>query len=172
MIHSLDGMTPQLPDVYFIADNATVIGRVTLGSKVSVWFGAVVRGDMDNISIGDATNIQDCSVLHVDTGSPLSIGSGVTIGHACVLHGCSIGDDTLIGIKSVIMNGAVIGKNCLIGANTLITEGKVIPDGSLVVGSPGRVIRTLTPEEIEAVRENARHYVDYAERYRNGLRAI
>ncbi len=172
MIHSVDGMVPELPEEYFVAENATVVGRVRLGNNVSVWFGAVIRGDVDDISIGDETNIQDCSVLHVDRGSPLSIGSGVTIGHACVLHGCTIGDNTLIGIKSVVLNGAKIGKNCLIGANTLITEGKVIPDGSLVVGSPGRVIRELTHDEIEAIRNNARHYVDNARQYRRTLEPL
>lgn len=172
MIYSLGDMTPELGRNYYVAESATVVGRVVLGNNVSVWFGAVVRGDVDGIAIGDDTNIQDGSVLHVDQGCPLEIGSRVTVGHACVLHGCTIGDDTLIGIKSVVMNGAKIGKNCLIGANTLITEGKSIPDGSLVVGSPGRVIRALTPDEIEAIRNNARHYVENAEQYRTGLEPL
>ena len=172
MIHSVGGKRPELPENYFVAENATVAGQVFLGNHVSIWFGAVVRGDVDAIRIGEGTNIQDCAVLHVDRGSPLNIGKGVTVGHACVLHGCTVGDDTLIGIKSVILNGAKIGKNCLVGANTLITENKVIPDGSLVVGSPGRVIRTLTAEEIEAIRKNARHYVENAESYRMGLERI
>lgn len=172
MIYSVGSKKPELSGEYFIAENATVVGNVSLGNHVSIWFGAVVRGDVDCIRIGDNTNIQDCSVLHVDKGSPLEIGKGVTVGHACVLHGCTVGDDSLIGIKSVILNGAKIGKNCLIGANTLITENKVIPDGSLVVGSPGRVIRELTPDEIEAIRENARHYVENAEAYRKELEAF
>lgn len=169
MIYSVGAKVPELLGEYFVAENATVAGNVVLGNHVSVWFGAVVRGDVDRILIGDETNIQDCSVLHVDMGRPLEIGQRVTVGHACVLHGCTVGDDSLIGIKSVILNGAKIGRNCLIGANTLITENKVIPDGSLVVGSPGRVIRALTAEEIAAIRENARHYVENSASYRKHL---
>ena len=172
MIHSVGEKKPELPESYFVAENATVAGNVILENHVSIWFGAVVRGDVDSIRIGEGSNIQDCSVLHVDVNSPLDIGRGVTVGHACVLHGCAIGDDSLIGIKSVILNGARIGKNCLVGANTLITENKVIPDGSLVVGSPGRVIRALTTEEIEAIRKNARHYIENAEEYRTRLSRI
>jgi len=169
MIFGVTGKIPQLKDEYFIAENAVVVGDVTLGNNVSIWFGAVVRGDVDSIRIGENTNIQDGAVLHVDAGSPLEIGSGVTVGHAAVLHGCTVGDDTLIGIRSVVLNGAKIGKNCLIGANTLVTENKVIPDGSLVVGSPGKAIRALTAEEMEAIRANARHYVESAGQYRNEL---
>lgn len=172
MIYSVGNLKPEFSGKYYVADSATVVGKVKLGHQASVWFGAVVRGDVDSITIGDETNIQDCSVLHVDMGSPLKIGKRVTVGHACVLHGCTIGDESLIGIKSVILNGAKIGSNCLIGANTLITENKVIPDGSLVVGSPGRVIRELTIEEIEAIKANARHYVENAESYRSGLKSF
>ncbi|MHB1099613.1 MAG: gamma carbonic anhydrase family protein [Burkholderiales bacterium] len=169
MIFRVAGKTPQLQGGYFVAENATVVGNVVLGNNVSIWFGAVVRGDVDSIRIGENTNIQDGAVLHVDAGSPLEIGRGVTVGHAAVLHGCTVGDDTLIGIRSVVLNGAKIGKNCLIGANTLVTEGKIVPDGSLVVGSPGKVIRELTAAEIEAIRANARHYVENADQYRNEL---
>ncbi|NNM83571.1 MAG: gamma carbonic anhydrase family protein [Burkholderiales bacterium] len=172
MIYSVGNLKPEFSGKYFVAESATVVGNVKLGHQASVWFGAVVRGDVDSITIGDETNIQDCSVLHVDHEIPLVIGRGVTVGHSCVLHGCTVGNDTLIGIKSVVMSGAKIGNNCLIGANTLITEGKVIPDGSLVVGSPGRVIRELTLEEIEAIRENARHYVENAELYEKELKPI
>ena len=169
MIHSVGEKRPELPERYFVAENATVVGNVVLGNNVSIWFGAVVRGDVDIIRIGENTNIQDGAVLHADAGSPLEIGSGVTVGHAAVLHGCTVGNDTLIGIGSVVLNGAKIGKNCLIGANTLVTEGRIVPDGSLVVGSPGKVIRALTAEEIEAIRANARHYVENADQYRNEL---
>lgn len=169
MIFGVAGKTPQLQGEYFIAENAVVVGDVRLGNNVSIWFGAVVRGDVDSIRIGENTNIQDGAVLHVDAGSPLEIGSGVTVGHAAVLHGCTVGDNTLIGIRSVVLNGAKIGKYCLIGANTLVTENKVIPDGSLVVGSPGKAIRTLTAAEMEAIRANARHYVESAGQYRNEL---
>ncbi len=169
MILAVAGKKPQLQGEHFIAENAVVVGDVALGNNVSVWFGAVIRGDVDSVRIGENTNIQDGAVLHVDAGSPLEIGSGVTVGHAAVLHGCTVGNDTLIGIRSVVLNGAKIGKNCLIGANTLVTEHKVIPDGSLVVGSPGKAIRALTTEEMEAIRANARHYVESADQYRNEL---
>lgn len=154
---------------YFIADNATVIGSVVLEHNASIWFNTVVRGDNDLISIGENSNVQDGSVLHTDPGVKLSIGANVTIGHMVMLHGCTIGENSLIGINAVILNRARIGKNCLIGANSLIPEGKEIPDGSLVMGSPGKVIRPLTPPEIQMLKLSAQHYVENARRYRTEL---
>lgn len=153
-------------DDYFIADNATVIGTVVIENNASIWFNAVVRGDRDIITIGEDSNVQDGSVLHTDEGVKLTIGKGVTIGHMVMLHGCTIGDNTLIGINSVILNNAVIGKNCLIGANTLIPEGKVIPDGSMVMGSPGKVVKQLSEERQAALRKSADSYIQNFKRYK------
>ncbi|WGM30338.1 gamma carbonic anhydrase family protein [Brevundimonas sp. NIBR11] len=166
-IYSLADKKPQLPPEgeYWIADSADVVGDVILKSGASVWFGAVVRADNETMTIGENTNIQDASVLHSDPGSPLVIGRDVTVGHKVMLHGCTIGDNTLIGIGSVILNRAVIGKNCLIGANTLIPEGKVIPDGSLVMGQPGKVVRELTEAQIAGLAMSAQHYVQNWRRY-------
>jgi carbonic anhydrase/acetyltransferase-like protein (isoleucine patch superfamily) len=170
MIYSLGPHRVELRgDGHFIAHNSTVIGRVTLGASASLWFNTVVRGDNDAIGIGARTNIQDGAVLHTDTGFPLTIGEGVSIGHLAMLHGCTIGDDSLVGLSAVILNGAVIGRECLIGAGALISERKVIPDRSLVVGAPGRVIRTLTDEEVAHIRAGAEHYVENARCYRSGL---
>lgn len=160
---------PQLGPDAWIADNATVIGDVRLGANASIWWGAVVRGDNDPITIGANSNIQDGSVLHTDEGVPLDIGANVTVGHLVMLHGCSIGDGSLIGIKSVILNRAVIGRHCIIGANSLIPEGKVIPDRSLVMGSPGKIVRQLTDEEVARLEASAAHYVANAQRYRGEL---
>lgn len=154
----------------FIAPSADIMGDVSIAADVSIWFTAVVRGDEARIDIGKGTNIQDGAVLHVDTGYPLSIGSHVTVGHMALLHGCTIGDNTLVGMNATIMNGAVVGRNCIIGAGTLITEHKNIPDGSLVVGAPGKIIRTLTPAQIEKISESARHYIDRAKQYGDQLR--
>ncbi len=156
-------------DDFFVADNATVIGRVRLENNVSVWFNAVIRGDNDLITVGENSNIQDGSVLHTDPGIPLTIGKYVTVGHKAMLHGCTIGDCSLIGINAVILNGARIGRNCLVGANSLITENKEIPDGSLVVGAPARVVRTLSPRQQDALKESAEHYVENFKRYRKEL---
>ncbi len=153
-------------DDYFIADNATVIGTVVIENNASIWFNVVVRGDKDIITIGEDSNVQDGSVLHTDEGVKLTIGKGVTIGHMVMLHGCTIGDNTLIGINSVILNNAVIGKNCLIGANTLIPEGKVIPDGSMVLGSPGKVVKQLSEERQAALRKSADSYIQNFKRYK------
>lgn len=158
-------------DDWFVADNATVIGSVVLEQDASVWFNAVLRGDNDLITIGHGSNIQDGAVLHTDAGIRLTVGRDVTVGHMAMLHGCTIGDNTLIGIKSVILNGAVVGRNCLIGANALVPEGKVIPDGSLVVGSPGRVVRSLSDEDIGGIAEAARHYVANFKRFKSQLAA-
>lgn len=172
-VFALDGQAPDLPgsDEYWIAPSASVIGRVTLKKNVSVWFGAVVRGDVESIIIGENSNVQDGSVLHADPGYPLSIGPGVTVGHMAMLHGCEIGSNSLIGIGAVVLNGAKIGRNCLIGARALITEGKVIPDGSLVVGAPGRVVRTLTEDEIKGLTVSADHYVANWKRYASAFEA-
>lgn len=171
-VFALDDKKPQLPaeGEYWIAPGATVLGDVTLKPGASVWFGAVVRGDNDPIIIGRDTNIQDGSVLHSDPGQPLIIGDGVTVGHRAMLHSCTIGDNSLIGIGAVILGRAVIGANCIIGANALVTEGKVIPDGSLVMGQPGKVVKTLEPGQIEALKASARHYVQNWKRYAAGLK--
>jgi carbonic anhydrase/acetyltransferase-like protein (isoleucine patch superfamily) len=145
------------PD-WFIADNATVVGSVVLGNNASIWFNVVVRGDNDVITIGDNCNVQDNAVLHTDPGILLTLGRDVSVGHLAMLHGCTVGDNSLIGINAVVLNRAVIGKNCLIGSNALIPEGKVIPDGSLVVGSPGRVVRQLEAQEIAGLKSIADGY--------------
>lgn len=168
-LYALDDKRPQLGKDVWVADNASVIGDVQLGDNASVWFNAVLRGDCDTIIIGPNSNIQDGSVLHTDYGVQLNIGENVTVGHLVMLHGCTIGDGALIGIKSVILNRAVIGKNCIIGANTLIAEGKVIPDGSLVIGSPGKVVRQLTDGEIQMLKGSAGHYVKNAQHFREHL---
>jgi carbonic anhydrase/acetyltransferase-like protein (isoleucine patch superfamily) len=156
---------------HWIADNATVIGSVILENNASVWFNCVVRADHDTITIGENSQLQDGCVVHVDPGFPVTLGRNVSVGHMAMLHGCTIGDGTLIGIKAVILNGARIGKNCLIGANALITEGKEIPDGSLVIGSPGKVVRQLTGQEIDFILDAARQYVEDFKACRTGLRA-
>jgi carbonic anhydrase/acetyltransferase-like protein (isoleucine patch superfamily) len=172
-VFNLGGHSPKLPgaDEYWIAPTAVVLGNVELKRNASVWFGAVARGDNDPIVIGENSNIQDGSVLHTDEGIPLTIGRNVTVGHLVMLHGCSIGDNSLIGIGSIVLNRAVIGKNCLIGAKSLITEGKVIPDNSLVMGSPGKVVRELTPFELQMLEASALHYVENWKRYAKGLTA-
>ena len=168
-IYRLGEHTPQLQEGVWIADTATVIGDVHLGRNVNLWFGAILRGDNDPITIGDNTNVQDAAVLHTDDGVPLNIGANVTIGHKAMLHGCTVGEGSLIGINAVVLNRAVIGKHCLIGANSLIPEGKVIPDRSLVCGSPGRIIRELTDHEISKLQASADNYVNNALRYQEQL---
>lgn len=171
-IYRIGNKYPSLAPGVWIAPNATIIGDVRLAANVSIWFNAVLRGDNDPITIGENTNIQDGSVLHTDEGVPMNLGRDITVGHMVMLHGCMIGDGTLVGIKSVVLNGAVIGKHCLIGANTLIPEGKVIPDRSLVMGSPGKVVRELTDDQLARFARNASHYVKNAERYRTLLEEI
>jgi carbonic anhydrase/acetyltransferase-like protein (isoleucine patch superfamily) len=156
---------------HYVAHNATVIGSVVLEDEASIWFNAIVRGDNDLITIGARTNIQDGSVLHTDEGVPLAIGPAVTVGHMAVLHGCTIGESSLVGIKAVVLNRAVIGRECLIGAGALVPEGKTIPDRSLVIGCPGKVARTLTDEEVAALRASADHYVENARRFLGNLKA-
>ncbi|RJS95054.1 gamma carbonic anhydrase family protein [Salinisphaera sp. Q1T1-3] len=174
MRYRLADRVPCVPEDgdYFIADNARVIGDVRLGAGASVWFNAVARGDQERIDIGAASNIQESVVLHTDPGYPLSVGEGVTVGHQAMLHGCTVGDNSLIGIQAVVLNGAVIGRNCLIGAGALIPEGKHIPDNALVIGAPGRVKRELTREEIAGLARSAAHYVDNGRRFAAELQAI
>ena len=161
MLYQLAERIPELRGKHhFIADNATVIGSVILEENVSVWFNAVLRGDNAAIHIGANSNIQDGAVLHTDSDAALTVSTNVTVGHQATLHGCNIGEGSLIGIKAVVLNHCIIGKNCLIGSNTLITEGKVIPDNSLVIGSPGKIVRSLTDDEIEALNASSAHYVE------------
>ena len=155
---------------YWIAPDAIVIGSVIMEPNASVWFGCIVRGDNDTITIGENSQLQDGCVLHADPGVPIAIGKNVSVGHMAMLHGCTIGDGSLIGIKSVVLNGARIGRNCLIGANSLIAENKVIPDGSLVIGSPGKVVRQLSADEIRNINSFADHYVQKYKRYRESFR--
>jgi carbonic anhydrase/acetyltransferase-like protein (isoleucine patch superfamily) len=173
-VYALGDAAPVLPEDgdYWIAPNAMVMGRVILKRQASIWFGVTVRGDNDPITIGERSNVQDGSVLHTDEGVPLEIGNDVTIGHMVMLHGCTIGDGSLIGIGSIILNRARIGKNCLVGANTLITEGKEFPDNSMIMGSPGKVVRELDPKNAEALAHGAAHYVANWKRYARDLRAV
>lgn len=151
----------------FVAKNATVIGSVTIGKDASIWFGAVVRGDMAEIIIGDESNVQDNAVVHVDFGKPSIIGNGVTVGHGAIIHGAVVKDNVLIGMGSILLNSAVIGENSVIGAGTVVTEGFEVPPNSLVLGVPGKVIRQLKAEEIERIKDAARVYVEYAREYKN-----
>ena len=171
-IYELDGREPQIGDGAWVADSAQVIGNVRLEAGASVWFGAVVRGDNEAMTVGARSNVQEGSVLHSDPGFPLVIGDDVTIGHQVMLHGCTIGDGTLIGIKAVVMNGARIGKNCIVGASALVTEQKEFPDGSMIIGAPARAVRPLTPEEIAGLPRIAEHYVANAQRFRTGLKKV
>ncbi len=173
-LYSLDSVSPQVPDNdrYWIAPDAQVVGNVHLGEDSSIWFAALVRGDNDPITIGAGTNIQDGCVLHSDEGSPLTIGEGVTVGHKVVLHGCTIDDNSLVGIGAVVLNRARIGRDSIVGAGALVTEGKSFPDGVLIVGSPARVVRELTPEQIEGLRRSASHYVENSRRFADGLKVV
>ncbi len=171
MIFSLKDRRVQLNgDQHFIAHNATVIGSVTLETDVSIWFNVVIRADQDEIYIDTGSNIQDGAVLHVDPGQPLRIGKNVTVGHKAMLHGCTIGDGSLVGINAVVLNGANIGKNCLIGANALVPENMVIPDGAVVLGSPARIKRELSAEQQAALAQGADHYVQNAQLFLQHLR--
>ena len=173
MIYSLGDRKPEFRgEDYWVADNATLVGSVVMENNASVWFNAVIRADNDVITIGENSNVQDGSVLHTDGGIPLVIGRNVTIGHKVMLHGCDIGDNTLIGINAVVLNGAKIGKNCLIGANSLIPEGKEIPDGSLVMGSPGKVVRVLSARQAAGMEMGALHYVENFKRYKASLKVV
>ncbi len=171
MFYQLGERTPELVgEGQFVAHNATVIGSVRVMEKASIWFNVVIRGDNELITIGPETNVQDGSVLHTDPGIPLTLGRGVTVGHKVMLHGCSIGDYSLIGINAVVLNGAKIGKHCLIGANTLIPEGMEVPDGSLVVGSPGKIKRELSESQRKMLEMSAAHYVQNGARYLQQLK--
>jgi carbonic anhydrase/acetyltransferase-like protein (isoleucine patch superfamily) len=171
-IYQLDADSPDIHPSAWVADGAQVMGRVKLAADSSVWFGAVIRGDTSDISVGEGSNVQDGSVLHADVGMPLTIGRHVTIGHQVMLHGCTVGDECLIGIGAVVLNGAKIGNNCLVGARSLVTEGKEFPPGSLIMGSPAKVVRELTPEQIEGLRQSARGYMKNAQRFKAGLKKI
>jgi carbonic anhydrase/acetyltransferase-like protein (isoleucine patch superfamily) len=173
-VYALDGISPELPEAgtYWIASSAEVIGMVRLARNASIWFHAVLRGDNELIDVGEGSNIQDGCVLHTDIGAPLTIGANCTIGHQAMLHGCTIGDNTLVGIGATVLNHAVIGTNCLIGAHTLIAEGKVIPDNSLVVGAPGRVVRELDAVAILKLTNAAESYVRNWQRYAKGLKTV
>jgi carbonic anhydrase/acetyltransferase-like protein (isoleucine patch superfamily) len=172
MIHALDDLTPAIDPDAWVAPGAHVMGRVTLAAGVGIWFGAVLRGDNEPIAVGENTNIQENSVLHTDWGYPLTIGANCTIGHKAMLHGCTIGDGTLIGMGATVLNGARIGNGCLIGACALITEGKEIPDGSLVMGAPGKVVRMLDDEGRARLLRSAEGYRANAARFRAGLREV
>ena len=173
MIYALGEHEPELTgDGQFVASDATIIGKVRLQASASIWFGCVLRGDNEWIEVGEMSNVQDGCVLHTDMGYPLRIGRGVTVGHKATLHGCTISDDSLIGIGSTILNGAVIGRNCIVGANSLVTEKQAFPDGSLIFGAPARVRRELTEAEISSITASATHYVENAARYRELLRPI
>ena len=171
-LYELDGVAPQLAPGAWVAENAQVIGNVRMGEDSSVWFGAVARGDTETITIGRKSNVQDLSVLHADVGSPLSIGDHVTVGHQVMLHGCTIGDNSLIGIQAVILNNAKIGRNCIVGAGSVVTEGKEFPDNSLIIGAPAKVVRTLDEAAAAKLRQSAEHYVDNARRFASGLKRI
>lgn len=171
-LYELDGVGPSIAEEAWVAESAQVIGKVELAAEASVWFGAVIRGDTEIIRIGRRTNIQDMSVLHADVGFPLTVGEDVTVGHKVMLHGCAVGSGSLIGIGAIVLNGAKIGRGCLVGAGALVTEGKEFPDGSVILGSPAKVVRQLTADQLENLRLSAAHYVDNARRFRLGLRKV
>jgi len=169
MFYNLENKNVKKLGENWSAPNSSIIGDVTLENNTSIWFNVTLRGDIENIYVGEGSNIQDGSVLHTDPGYPLKIGKDVTIGHLVMLHGCTIGDNSLIGIGAVILNGAKIGKNCIIGANALVTEQKVIPDNSLVIGSPGKIVRQVTGEETKSITENAIHYQENWKKYSKSI---
>lgn len=173
-MYELNGVRPTLPESgnCWIAGSAEVMGNVILRENASVWYGCVLRGDNDPITVGENTNIQDLTVIHTDIGAPVTIGANVTVGHRVILHGCEIGDDTLIGMGSTILNRVKIGRNCIIGANTLISEGKEIPDNSLVMGSPGKVVKELSPQQVQMITLSALHYVENWKRHQAQIKRI
>ncbi|MFA8443061.1 gamma carbonic anhydrase family protein [Yoonia sp.] len=171
-LYALGETAPQVDATAWVAPGSHIIGDIVLAAQTSVWFGCTLRGDNERITIGAGSNVQENCVMHTDMGFPLSIGAGCTIGHKAMLHGCVIGENSLIGMGATVLNGAVIGKNCLIGAGALITEGKVIPDGSLVMGAPGKVVRELDAAAINGLRASALHYQENAARFRRDLRAV
>ena len=171
-LYQLDQHIPRLAEGAWVADSAQVIGNVELAENASVWFGAILRGDTELLRIGKGSNVQDGSVVHADVGYPVTLGENVTVGHQVMLHGCTVGDGSLIGIQAVVLNGAKIGRHCLVGAGALVTEGKEFPDGSLIIGSPAKVVRQLTLEQIAGLQRSAEHYVANAQRFRAGLKKI
>jgi len=171
-LYELDGVAPRVTPSTWIADSAQVMGNVDLAADSSVWFGVVIRGDTESIHIGEGSNIQDGSVLHADMGKPLVIGKHVTVGHKVMLHGCTIGDGSLIGIGAIVLNGAKIGKGCIVGAGALVTEGKEFDDGAMILGSPAKAVRTLTPEQQAGLKLSALHYVENARRFMRGLKKL
>jgi carbonic anhydrase/acetyltransferase-like protein (isoleucine patch superfamily) len=171
-VYQLGDLSPDIAASAWVADSARVIGNVSLGDDASVWFGVVIRGDTERIAIGRGSNIQDNSVVHADAGFPVSVGENVTVGHQAMLHGCTIGDHSLVGIQAVVLNGAKIGSHCLVGAGALVTEGQSFPDGSLILGTPARVVRQLSPEQMQGLEKSAAHYVENARRYQAGLKEI
>jgi len=168
-IYRLDDEIPRVAPSAWVADSAQVIGQVELQDEASIWFGAILRGDTEWLVVGRRSNIQDGSVVHADQGFPTTLGEGVTVGHQVMLHGCTIGDHSLVGIQSVVLNGAKIGRHCLVGAGALVTEGKEFPDGSVILGRPAKVVRTLTDEQMRGLEDIATHYVQNARRFRAGL---
>lgn len=171
-IYALGEVSPRIAESAWVAESAQVMGNVELAEDVSIWFGAVLRGDNEPLRIGRGSNIQDGSVLHSDQGKPLDIGANVTVGHMVMLHGCTVGDESLIGIGAVVLNGARIGKNCLVGAGALVTEGKEFPDGCMILGSPAKAVRQLSDAQIEGLKMSAQHYMDNARRYKAGLKKL
>jgi carbonic anhydrase/acetyltransferase-like protein (isoleucine patch superfamily) len=173
-LYALHDVAPGVPENgrYWVAPDAQIVGRVTLGEDANVWFAAVLRGDNEPMTIGARTNVQDGAVLHSDDGFPLTVGADCTVGHAAILHGCTIGDGSLIGMGATVLNGARIGKGSLVGANALVTEGKIFPDNALIVGSPARQIRTLEAGDIERLLASAAHYVENSRRFKTGLKRI
>ncbi|XHS77280.1 gamma carbonic anhydrase family protein [Burkholderiaceae bacterium UC74_6] len=171
-VYVLGEHQPDIADTAWVADSADVIGRVSLGEGVSIWFNAVLRGDSEHLSIGRGSNIQDGSVCHADHGFPLVVGEGVTVGHKVMLHGCTVGDGSLIGIGAVVLNGARIGRNCVVGAGALVTEGKEFPDGSLIIGSPAKAVKELRPEQLAGLPLSAAHYTANGQRYAAELKKI
>ena len=171
-IYQLEDHVPNIAESAYIAPGATVIGRVTLGERSSVWPGAVIRADDDTITVGERSNVQDGAVLHVDPGCPLSVGADVTIGHLATLHGCTIGDGTLVGLGAIVYNKAIIGRDCLIAAGAIVTEGKVFPDRSLILGAPAKAVRQLTDQDLATLRDNISAYVRRGEHYRDNLKLL
>ena len=173
-LYSLDDVSPILPEPgrFWVAPDAHVIGRVRLGRDVGIWFGAVLRGDNELIDVGEATNIQEGAMLHTDMGAPLTVGAGCTVGHHAILHGCTIGDNSLVGMGATVLNHVRIGSNCLVGANALLTQGNSFPDNSLIVGAPARAVRTLDEAAVESLRGSAKHYVENWQRYARTMRLI
>ena len=172
-LYSLNNISPSLPKGdFWISETAQIIGNVVIGNNTSIWFGAIIRGDNEPIVIGDNTNIQENTVIHVDKGADVNIGSGCTIGHKAIIHGCTIGNNTLVGMGTIILNNSYIGNNCLVGAGSLITEGKTFPDKTLIMGSPAKVIRNLTEEEIEQNKLSANHYIDNFKEFKNKLNKL